>query len=316
MRTTVRLGDPGIDERWMRRRTTGVALAIAWLLATTLGIGIMTATKCGPPGWIQAWQLREYGGTNPLLAALPLMPLVFMPALATLMPTSLDRPMLLGMQQAFSRKREPRVAEKASGRDGPVAYAMWMTLLAAGLATMAAGAGWAWWASSRAPAAPVAVTHADVVAGRAPPGQVLVTDVVEGEARWIESTRLRTTSIHDEWRGLAPNGDGLPLDLVEKIAVGVDGDGRARVYARKGTIGRVRRLDDWHADALRQKGFVLADRAWVLERSLGDEGDAMDAAGSGTILALVGLVLTYAGGVGVLAIRRKRSRTSRRRQEA
>jgi hypothetical protein len=48
MRDVVRLGDPGIDEAWVRRRALGSAVVSTWIVSTALGVGAMTAGAVGP----------------------------------------------------------------------------------------------------------------------------------------------------------------------------------------------------------------------------------------------------------------------------
>jgi hypothetical protein len=306
-RPVVRPGDPGIDDRWLRRRTLGLTVSAGWMVVATLAIGVMTASRIGPPGWIEAWELEDSGTANPLLAALPFMPLVFLTRLAGLLPVDVQRPFLLGMQQAWNPKIGPRLSSSTDRlrRRAATTYRVALGTLILGLAGLAGGGIWAWIEASRPASPAVPLSYADVAADRAPAGLVMVTGALEGDARWIESTHLRTTTVHDEWRDMRPGAASAPTALVERIAVDVDEHGGAREFARPGLFGRVAPLDDWHVELLRRKGFVLADRVWVLKRSISADTDGMDDGDFGVMLALAGLIATCLGGTFAFATRRR-----------
>ena len=258
-------------------------------------------------GWIEAWQLRDHGTANPLLAALPFMPLVFLPRLAGLLPVDTRRPFLLGLQQAWKPSVGPRLewpADRLERRTSTV-HRDALGVLFLGLFGMATGAAWAWTEATKPTPAPVPVSYGDVVAGRAPNALVVVTDAHEGNTRWIENMHLRTTTVHDEWRDMRRGSASVPTALVERIALDVDADGKAREFARPGLIGRVSPLDAWHADLLRREGFALASHAWVLQRSISAATDGMDDADPGIMLALAGLVATFLGGTFAFAARKR-----------
>jgi hypothetical protein len=306
-RTVVRPGDPGIDARWLRRRMAGVALSAGWLPLATLAIGAMTASRIGPPGWIEAWQLRTTGMANPLFAALPLMPLVFATRLAGLLQANERRPFILGMQQAWNPRAVPRLEMPDNHIDRRTrrTYAISLTVMAVGLVALAASVAWVWTNSTRPPATPVPVSYDDVVAGRAPRGLVVVGGVRDGASRWIESTHLRTTTVYDEWHDLPRADAPAPAALVERIALDVGPDGRAREFVRPGLFGRVEPLDDWHADLLRREGFALAAHPWQLTRSISVGTDGMDDDDGGFVLGMFGLVATFLGGTFAFACRRR-----------
>ena len=306
MQEVVRPGDPGIDARWLRLRGLGLAVSSTWPLAATLAIGVMTASRIGPPGWIQAWQIRDHGVANPLLAALPLMPLALLPRLAGLMAADVTRPVLLGMQQAWKPNTGPRVewsADHLRRRSSRTLKAS-LAVLVLGLAALAAGLGSIWTNATQPVRPPVQTSYGDLIAGRAPDALVLVTGADEGDARWIESTRMRTNTVRNEWRELHAHGSTSATSLVERIDVDVDALGRTRELARPGLVGRIESLDTWHADLLRRQGFALGGHVKVLRRSISADTDGIDKNDRGILMALGGFVATFMGGVFVFAIRR------------
>lgn len=299
MRAVVRMGDPGIDAGWVRRRSLGGTLALVWLVGTTIGVGAMAAGAVGPIGWIEGWQLRATGTASPVIAALPFMVLPFAPVLARLFATDVRRPLLLGVQQAFSPTSGPRFEPTSGMRARRIATmrAIATVVLVAGLLAMAAGIAWSWHASSAPVPPPVAVPYGDVIRGRAPAGPVLVTGAEQRSQGWLEAVRVRGSTVRSLWRVLLPPGDAGRVALVEKIAVGEDDAGRLRPYVRPTLSGRIAPLDDWTAARLREQGFALTDRPFVLERSMGDQGDAVDASSSGMLLAMFGSVAIFMGAI-------------------
>jgi len=298
MRDVVRLGDPGIDEAWARRRALGGAFVSTWIVATTLAVGAMAAGAVGPVGWIEAVQVRVLGGVSPVMAALPFMVLPFAPLLAQLLPTDVRRPFLLGMQQASSPTSGPRFEPSVEVRRRDLArkVAVATTAMVAGLVALLAGIALAVRESSAPIPPPVIVSYEDAASGRPRTGSVLVTGAVEGRASWLERSTTRGSTVRTRWRTLVPPDAPGPARLVESVVVGTDDANRPRDLVRPSLVGRLSPLDDWTAARLREAGIPVAGTAIKLERSMGDEGDAVDASMPGALLAIFGFVATVVGG--------------------
>jgi hypothetical protein len=299
MRQVVKIGDAGIDEGWARRLSSGRSLAGAWVALATVGLAVMTACHVGPPSWIAAWEVRGMGVDDPVAAVLPLMWIPFVPALAALLPATASRPVLLGVQQAFSPGKGPRFQPTEAARLHGLAVlrrrltATWVS----GLVVIAAGAVWAQRSGSAPRPAPVRIALSGLV-GRQdlPRGQVLVADAVESSRSWLEESTVHGTTTRTRWRLASPPGWSGPAPLAESVVVGQDDQGRLRDMARPAMVGRLRRIDSWTAFRLREQGLPASADALVLERSMGDEGDALDASVGGLLVCLAGFVMAMVGG--------------------
>ena len=299
MRLVVRLGDPGIDAQWVRSRSIGVGLAVTWLIAATMALGFMAAASVGPVGWVEGWQTRSFGMSNPILAVLPFMLLPFAPALARFLPADSSRPLVLGIQQGFSPGLGPRFEPTVEMRVRHVAAGgvVASAAVVAGLLAMAGGIAWA----VRAPSIVgprTSVTYDDVIhAPKSSAGDVEVSGAVERGPKWLQKTRVRGTINYSEWQVLAPPTVSGPWQLVEKTAAGVDGEGRVHLHARPTLVGRLYPLDGWTAARLREAGFDLAEHPVALERSSGDHGDSIKASMPGALVAMFGFVVVFLSGL-------------------
>jgi hypothetical protein len=232
------------------------------------------------------------------MAALPFMILPFAPLLARLLPTDVRRPSLLGVQQASSPTLGPRFEPgvEMHRRDLARKVALSTAAVVAGVAASVAGIALASREASAPIPAPVAVSYEDAASGRARNGSVLVTGAVEGPTFWLERSTTRGSVVRTRWRALVPPSVTGPARLVERVVVGTDDHGRPQDYVRPTLVGRLSRLDDWTAARLREAGIPVAGRAIKLERSMGGNGDAVDASMPCTLLAIFGFVATVVGG--------------------
>ena len=292
----MRLGDPGIDERWVRRRTLGTTAVVVWMLGTLAMLAIGTPMRLPPFGWIEAWQEATFGGTSPILAVLPFIPLVWAPKLALRLPASADRPFLLGIQQACDTTAGPKFQPSNDAQRGTMrrSLAVSAAFLALGICAIVGGIVLAVEESNRPVATPVPATYDQALASRGNGLPLRIADATPSDRTWLQIETVRGHTTRTAWRALRPSASHGSDVLFQSTPMFQRDDGSLSALGKAG-IGRTRPMDDWIAERLRAAGFDVAPHPLEFETWTAG-GDAFDAAMPGYLTALLGLVATVLAG--------------------
>ena len=303
-RTTVRLGDPGIDARWVRRRKLGTTAVVVWMLGTMALLAIGTPMRLPPVGWIEAWQEATFGGTSPILAVLPLIPLVWAPKLALRLPARADRPFLLGIQQACDTGAGPRFMPSDDAQRGAMHRALTISaaILALCVCAIVAGIVLAIAESDRPAATPIRVTYVKALVSHGDGPPLRIADAGPSREYWLQVETVRGHTTRTAWRAIRPIGGRGRDRLFQSTWTSQRDDGTLEPIGQSG-VGRVRPMDDWIAGELRAAGFDVAPHPLQLDTWTAD-GDSFDAALPGYLTAMIGLVGTILAGAFTWRFRR------------
>jgi hypothetical protein len=186
---TIRPGDPGIDEAWMRRHRQGTLAALVWLIGWMAIVCVGVITKAGPFGWMASLELRLLGSDGPILTALPVLVIWLGPGIAAMsMKKDVARPFLFGIQDSLDAKRRP-VSTVPSHRVGrPLRIMVRLSLAFAALCLVPIGIGiWKIAHVGTNPRTPLPVVdYASILSGTALPEHARVEGVTAFPANaWV-----------------------------------------------------------------------------------------------------------------------------------
>lgn len=273
-RPRLRLGDPGIDARWIKRRRWGAVVATGWFVLLPLGLGTGFMSHWGVFGQLDSWQLDTFGSGSVILLTLLFMPLMFVPHLVTRAATvDGSTPFLIGMRQAFDNDWGPRV----EGPPGATSTFRTAQRVALGVAAIGAAvltfAIWKGFRDAATPHAPLPdVTFAALVDPSAPlPDAARMVGVdADRSQQWSHDYRVRADTHHDVYYPLRPIGEraDVPVALVELDQTSPQYEPKPwnSVDAPGPREGLPSVLGDWEAGELRRAGMTLAPRVIVLQR--------------------------------------------------
>jgi hypothetical protein len=284
------LGDPGIDENWIRRHRQGGRFMLVWILAWMIVMCAGVLTHVGPFGWLASLELRAIGSDDPVLTALPALILMLAPGLAA-MCTRKDasRPFLFGIQDSLDPQRHPILVLPPRNLVRRYRTIWRASLVVCVLCLIALGIGvWKIEHTGSDPRIPLPILrYPQVASGNALPTAARIDGVVaHTQAAWIHNYSIRQTRYRSVYYPLAPAGwmSDQPVRLLEldSIIVGDDPAPYNAVNApgpREGTLYKLN--DDWIAGELRRSGLKLSNPVMVLERrqlhGLQPQLDAVDA---------------------------------------
>jgi hypothetical protein len=273
---SIRPGDPGIDEAWLRRHRNGAIATLLWLFGWIPVIGVGAMVKVGPFGWMATLEQDAIGTDSPFLTGLPLIVIWLGPGMvANMMRKDVSRPFLFGIQDALDARRKPVLV--IGRRRDPKRYLrrtsrVSRTIAALCLVPIAIGA-WKMAHVGSLPHVPLPVLdYGRVVSGGALPGRARVTDAIaHPDLSWTHNYSIRQTRYRDVYYPLTSDrwAAGQPVHLIELDPTFPDDDPAPynEVNAPGPREGKLHRLDDsWTAAQLRSAGVPVADDAVVLER--------------------------------------------------
>lgn len=304
-RPTLRLGDPGIDAHWIRRRRWGAIVAACWGTFLLPLIGIALMSHWGVFGRIDSWQLATFGSENIIFLVILCMPLMFLPKIVTaVFPIDQSTPFLLGMRQAFDDKWGPKVLGKppAPARFYKARRVL-MTIAGVGIAMMIFGIGREVHnANATRPPLPE-IPLARLANLPAPlPAAARVTDAIPDlSARWNYDYRIRYDNHHDVYYPLRSPGSPATLSatVVEVDQTDPDDDVSRwnMVNAPGPREGALSDLDLWKRAEMQRAGVKLAPHVILLTRqqlhgTMPSPEETLD-----VMMGLFGFVTFFMGGV-------------------
>jgi hypothetical protein len=275
-RPSIRLGDPGIDQAWLRRHRQGAWTALAWLFGWMAIVCVGVVTKAGVFGWMASLELRLLGSDNPIITALPALAIWLGPGVVvTWMKKDVARPFLFGIQDALDTKRQPVLMLAPDAVPRRLRNMLRASLAIAALCLIPVAIGiWKIEHVGANPPTPLPVVdYARVVSGAALPGHARIEGVTAfaGHA-WIHDYSIRQDHHRDAYYPLAPAGwtPDQPVQLLERDST-YPGDKAApsnQVDAPGPREGALHPLDDdWIKGELQRSGFKLAEPVMLLDRA-------------------------------------------------
>jgi hypothetical protein len=264
---SIRPGDPGIDEAWMRRCRQGALAPLVWLFGWMPVLGVGVWTKAG----IFGWQLRAIGSDNPVLTALPMFLVIWVGPVfvVNLMKKDVSRPFLFGIQNSLAPMRPPVLILRSRDpeREARIARIMvrvFLTAAALCIVPIAVGI----WKISQAESAPhvplPALDYDKAVSGATLPERARIEGVSAfTRLAWVHNYSIRQTRYRYVYYPLVPTGwePDQPVRLIELDPT------HNEVNAPGAREGELYPLDDdWLAGEISRAGLKLADHVVILKR--------------------------------------------------
>jgi len=270
--------DGGIDARWRRRNALGSAVSVVWLLSVIVAVAGGSVIHAGPFGWLASAELALFGTENPVLAAIPMYLLLLgLPYLgARMLPRSLDRPFLCGIQEAIDPARPPVVKPLPGATLRRATRLRNSALVICAVLPLAGAAGF--WISShsgRTAGEPLPQLTPTALAERAtalPPFAGIVGAEDHVDRAWVWNRSVRQTRYRDYYFPLTEPGwrpdDPVTLIELDKLLPD-DSPGAENVLdppgPREGALS-ADAPDSWVVGEMRRQGLHVVDHPILLER--------------------------------------------------
>lgn len=273
--TSIRPGDPGIDQTWLRRHRQGTWVSLAWLFGWMAIVCIGVLTKAGIFGWMASIEQRLIGSDNPIITALPVLFIWLAPGFIVMrMKKDAARPFLFGIQDALDPKRPPVLTQAPDAIPRRLRNLQRISLAVVALCLIPISIGvWKIQHIGKDPHIPLPVVdYTRAVSGADVPVHARIDGVAAfaGDA-WVHDYSIRQDRHRDVYYPLAPSGwtPGKPVQLLELDSTYPDDEARPsnQVNAPGPREGALHLLDDdWIKGELQRHGFKLAEPVMVLER--------------------------------------------------
>ncbi|WP_420140058.1 hypothetical protein [Sphingomonas sp.] len=302
-RPKLRLGDPGIDVQWMRRRLWGSLVAGTWsgFVLPLIGLGLMS--HWGPFGRLDSWQLETFGSNSLILLAILFFPLIFVPRVITaVMPINRSTPFLLGMRQAYDRDWGPKIEGYA---DSPSHFrkvrraCLVVTIVGVTAIVVAIAYGVYDASRPRAPLPQLSLARLADPSAPLPSAARVIGAVPDLSQRWNYHYNVRQDIHHDVYYPLRAPGEraDVPAKVVELDQTSPQSEVASwnMVNAPGPREGTLSVMGDWEAGEMQHAGVKLAAHVTLLTREQ-LHGKMPDQGMTGFFIGLFGFVATLLGG--------------------